>query len=628
MCGIAGLVDKGHKSMQSSIEAMLKCIEHRGPDDVGKWMDARVSLGHRRLSILDLSPRGKQPMVYDGRYVLVFNGEIYNYIELREDLKQKGYKFRTESDSEVIPAAYDCWGESCQERLNGMWAFALYDIKEQILFCSRDRFGIKPLYYTQTKNYFAFGSEIKQLLALMDDQPKVNHVALEVFLAVGYLDYSEETMFQEIWQLRGGHCLTYFLGTHQYVVRRWFDILNISEQSMTDDDAIRQFRQLFDDAIDRHLRADVEIGSCLSGGLDSSAIVCSVNHKFQDSPRQSRQYTISSCFKDEKFDEREYISSVTEACQNLDSTEVFPEMDALLKQLRDMVWHMDEPFGSSSVYAQWEVYRRARKLGLKVMLDGQGADEQLAGYSDFYKLLFVVLFRHGHWLQLAHELKRYYNIRAVHETRSQIHFLLVSIVEAILPIRMQNWLFRFYQKRDSTRNWVCLSEQGLNKICQIKQRYAKRNPRRYIRTFMEVGMSELLHYEDRSSMAFSVEARVPFLDAELVKGLMRMPLTMKIRDGKTKWVMREALKDVLPEKIVSRYGKMGFVTPENEWFMNHRCELEPILREAATTLSSFIDEKKFLQWLNKGQAIEAGDFRIWRVLCAAEWIKTFHVKKD
>lgn len=628
MCGIAGIVDKGYRSMQNGIETMLHCIEHRGPDDAGTWSDGLVSLGHRRLSVLDLSAKGKQPMIYNDRYVLVFNGEIYNYVELREQLRERGYTFHSDSDSEIIPAAYDCWGEACQEKLNGMWAFALYDPEKQILFGSRDRFGIKPFYYAQTEEYFAFGSEIKQLLTLREAPPVANRVALEVYLAVGYLEYSEQTMFQGIMQLRGGHCFTYDLNSHCINIRRWFDVLDVPEEQLSDDEAVRRFQNLFDKAIERHLRADVEIGSCLSGGLDSSAIVCSASRKLRDTCGQNGQHTISACFEDARFDEREYISHVAAACPNLHSSEVFPDMDAVLSRLRDMVWHMDEPFASSSVYAQWEVYRRAKQLGLKVMLDGQGADEQLAGYSDFYKLLFSVLFRHGHWLSLAHEIKCYRNIRAAYETRSQMRFLFISIVEAIMPQWVQSGLFRIYQKSNGGRDWVCLSEQGLEQICQIKRRYAKRNSRNYIWSSMEIGMSELLHYEDRSSMAFSVEARVPFLDAELVEGIIRMPFTMKMRDGKTKWVMRKALQGVVPDKILTRYGKMGFVTPENMWIMQHRKELEPVLQNAVAVLAPLIDEKKFMQWWQKHDSIEAGDFRIWRIICAAEWVKLFQVKLE
>ena len=625
MCWIAGLVGKKRVPPKEAMDRMLNCIRHRGPDGEGQWAEGTLILGHRRLAILDLTEDGNQPMLYADRYVLVFNGEIYNYKELRSQLEEKGYVFHTRTDSEVIPAAYDYWGPACQQKMNGMWAFALYDRKKRKIFCSRDRFGIKPFYYCESGEGLAFGSEIKQLLAVEQNRPKANRKILEIFLAVGYRDFSQETMFEGVLQLQGGHYFTYDLSTHCMQLERWFDLAATSEKPMDFQCATERFRKLFYGSINRHLRSDVEVGSCLSGGLDSSAIVCAVNAKLREQAGTVRQRTVSSCFDDLRYDERQYIEAVVNCCPGVQAEKVFPQMEQLMPSLHSMVWHMDEPFASTSIFAQWNVFQAAHELGLKVMLDGQGADEQLAGYTDFYKTLFAWLFRHGHWGILGKEVSAYFRLRAKSERKSQYRFLAVTLVESILPLWVQESLFRIYHANSPEHKWLHLSSHTMDELCAVKRRFAKRDPNAFIRANMEIGMSELLHYEDRNAMAFSVEARVPFLDAELVQGLLEMPFQYKIHEGKTKWVMREALQDLLPDKIQKRYDKMGFVTSEFSWFAEHHDELEEQVRRAAQRLAPVIDAEKLMDWYHTSEAKQMGDLRIWRVLCAAEWARTFQV---
>lgn len=623
MCGIAGLVGKERALPEEQLQKMLDCILHRGPDDGGRWSEGKVRLGHRRLSILDLSPGGRQPMLYTDRYVLVFNGEIYNYLELKAELREKGYSFCTETDSEVIPAAYDCWGEDCQKHMNGMWAFALYDRNEQCLFCSRDRYGIKPFYYMDREDSFAFGSEIKQLLAVLPEPPHVNGPVLEAFLAAGYLECSAETMFREVEQLRGGHCLRYEVQTGRFRIKKWFDPSEIPVTDPSDNEAKKSFHDGFLAAVERHLRSDVEVGSCLSGGLDSSAIVCAVNRMTGGKPRQ---YAITACFEQKGFDERRFSHAVADSCTGLTVSEVFPDMEELLSQLDDILWHMDEPFASTSVFAQREVFRRAHELGLKVMLDGQGSDELLAGYPDFYKAEFACLFRTGHWRELRREIGAYRRLHPSESGRRSLRFLAVAVLEATAPLSLQNAIFRVYQRRSPNRRWLKLTKTGMDQLCAIKRRYAKADPQAYLCASLTNGLSELLHYEDRNSMAFSVEARVPFLDTEFSELAMTLPFSRKIRDGKTKWIMREALSDILPEVIAKRYDKMGFVTPEALWLRQHLADLEPLMREAADRLSPWIDRESFLQWYASHGAEGSNYRQIWRVLCAAEWIKVFQVQ--
>lgn len=626
MCGIAGLIGKDTPVPKEHLDKMLSCIYHRGPDDAGEWHEDLVRLGHRRLSILDLSPAGRQPMLYWDRYVLVFNGEIYNYLELQEELKSKGYRFRSETDSEVIPAAYDCWGEECQQHMNGMWAFALYDRRARTLFCSRDRYGIKPFYYLETGACFAFGSEIKQLLPLLPGRPAADRTALELFLAAGYLDYSENTMFRDVRQLRGGCCLRYSLPEGRATARRWYAPAPALMKEAREADLISRFRELFREAVGRHLRADVEIGSCLSGGLDSSAIVCEINRRVRMERVDIKQHVISSCFEDQRFDEREYSHAVLRECANLVSSEVFPDMEELPEAMGKVVWHMDEPFASSSVFAQWEVYRCAHELGLKVMLDGQGADELLAGYPDFYKMQFCSLFRKGQWRQLWREIYGALSGSLNNQGAATARFFAVNVFEAVAPLRFQSLIFRIYQRTSPSRAWLRLSKEGMGTLCAVKRRFAKRDPQKFTRAFLETGLSELLHYEDRNAMAFSVEARVPFLDEEFAAFAEALPFSLKIREGKTKWIMREALRGGLPKEVISRRDKMGFVTPESRWLTDHRAQLRPLLRQAAETLSPLIDTKRLLRWYDGQNSFAPGDSRVWRILCAAEWVRVFNVQ--
>lgn len=626
MCGIAGIIGKHSLPTISEILETLNCIRYRGPDDMGTWQEGNLLLGQVRLAIIDLSEGGKQPMTYNERYILVFNGEIYNYVELRNELQEKGYHFHTHTDSEVIPAAYDYWGEACQEHMNGMWAFALFDRQKQTLFCSRDRFGIKPFYYIDTEERFAFGSEIKQLLPQTGRPPRANNTTLSVFLATGYLDYSEETMFDGVSQLRGGHCLTYNLNTHHQRVRCWFTMNSVSTRQEAGKISAERFRIEFEKAIRRHMRADVPIGSCLSGGLDSSAIVCMANRLLSEKGETEVQHTVSSCFDNRRFDEREYIDAVLAQCSGVQRNQVFPNLDEVLDKLDEIVWHMDEPFSSMSIFAQWNVFQEAHRIGLTVMLDGQGADEQLAGYTDFYKLNFAWLFRQFRFKRLYREIKAYINLRASSESQSQLRFLAVILYETMIPLWLQNRIYWFYLKKDAGHRWIKLGNEALDAVCRIKRQYAKRDPRAYCKASMEIGLSELLHYEDRNSMAFSVEARVPFLDADLAAEIYGIPFENKLKNGATKWVMREGLADILPEKICSRYDKMGFVTPENEWLMEHHDELEPKIREAAKRLSPLVDLDETMRWYRSATTIHNGDFRIWRLLCAGHWAEVFGVE--
>ena len=362
---------------------MTNVIEHRGPDGEGFYHGHQFAFGHRRLAIIDLDERSNQPMCGRDELVITYNGEVYNYIELRDELVKHGYNFKTESDTEVILAAYHFWGKACLDKFNGMWSFAIFDPRKNEVFVARDRFGIKPLYYTRVGENMGFASEIKQFTTLPNWQAKANQEQLFRFIVGGELDTTNKTMFEGVFQVLGGHCGIYNLDDHSFQIDQWYSLEeSIKKLEQNAESASNIFKSIFEDSVRLRLRSDVNVGSCLSGGMDSSAIVTMMDDLLKHNNGKTVQHTISSCFEDKAYDEQEYIDEVLKYT-NTKGHKVFPNEDDLFKNIDKMIWHQDEPFGSTSIFAQWTVFDKAKKENLKVMLDGQGADEQLAGYSSF-----------------------------------------------------------------------------------------------------------------------------------------------------------------------------------------------------------------------------------------------------
>lgn len=629
MCGIAGIVSNKKKdNLENMINGMLETIVHRGPDGSGKkFFDDKVALGHRRLAIIDLSEKGLQPMEWNKRYWITFNGEIYNYKELREQLiKEKNFSFESETDTEVILAAFAAWGEKCVNYFNGMWSFVIFDRNNQKMFCSRDRYGVKPFYYSMVDDYFVFGSEIKEILKISKGLIKANPKNLEAFLVNGLLDTNNETMFEGIFQLEGGCNLWLDNKTLNYKIERWHHIEKIKSNSFGKKKNCEIFRKKLFLAIRLRLRSDVPIGSCLSGGLDSSAIVCIANSILKEEKDNVEQYTITSCFTDEKYDEQKYADAVTEKTGTI-SYKIYPDIDKFFKEIDKIVWHMDEPFISMSMFAQWNIFREAKRKGLKVMLDGQGADEQLAGYTSFYNALFYDLLKKGKVKRLFREIKGFKRIRAESEKMSTVERVFSLIARFMIPGSLLYKIrLRYNDKKTELPfakrmyfNDVIMSK---NKLCDGK------NQQRFVYGNMYTGMRALLHYEDRDSMAHSIEARVPFLDADLSEFIYSIPLEEKIEDGKTKDILREALKDVLPESIYRRYSKLGFVTPQDAWINENKEFFYSELEKGCERLKTLIDKKRILNWYknNIGKDSAAVGNIAFRIICAAHWADVFNVK--
>jgi asparagine synthase (glutamine-hydrolysing) len=395
MCGIAGIIQSDSSGFSKEhLKKMTDALAHRGPDGAGLWQNdsGKILLGHRRLSIIDLSDAGHQPMIYQSRYTIIHNGEIYNYIELKSALQKKGYSFFSKTDTEVIAAAYDCWEEECVDHFEGMFAFAIWDEKEKILFAARDRFGEKPFFYFSDGKNFLFASEMKALWAAGIER-KPNQKMLFNFITIGYTDNPAqpvETFFENINKLPAASTLIYHAGKNEIVLEKYWDI-NPEEKNkkITDDEAIEQFNHLFTSSIQRRLRSDVSIGTSLSGGLDSSSVVSAIN-ELQTINYKPQTFTAS--FPGFEKDESSFSKQVADKF-GLQQSIINISTDEILKDWEKLLYHQEEPFGSASIYAQYKVFELAKQHHVKVLLDGQGADETLAGYHKYYKWFWQELFR-------------------------------------------------------------------------------------------------------------------------------------------------------------------------------------------------------------------------------------------
>src|SRR6266540_7207139 len=648
MCAIAGLYDVSGRAIDlSALERMVLVQAHRGPDGegyvlldargqerplavVGRLADApgtrpyrhSIGLGHRRLAIIDLSPLGHQPMTTeDGRCWVTYNGEIYNHVELREELRAKGYRFRSASDTEVLLAAYQEWNEACVTRFNGMFAFAIWDRDRRRLFCARDRMGVKPFYYCWDGARFAFASEIKGLLAA-GLRPSPNQRAVFDYLDGACLDHSEDTFFEGIRQLPPAHTLTV---DTQVTVQRYWGLPPCGEAGLSMRDAAERFRHLFRDAVRLRLRSDVPIGTCLSGGLDSSSIVCVANdlmfveHTVPCELIGERQKTFSSCFEDPAYDERQFIRPVVERT-GAEAHYTFPDPKELVETVSHLVWQQDEPFGSTRIFAQWNVMRLASQRGVKVLLDGQGADELLAGYQSFFGAFLADLLAQGRGIALLRELRGY---RRLHGPLSR--YALAALAREFLPSSVAGYL---RSRMTGSADWLATDfRRQWGKVTSSSETAAPRSRLRRLQQALLTGngLRALLHYEDRNSMAFGVEARLPFLDHRLVEFAYALEASHRLREGWTKVVLRDAMDGILPDEVRWRRDKMGFVTPEDIWFRTSLREMtRDILSDSRTRARGYLNVEAALK---EFEAHEAGrkniSFTIWRWLNLELWCRAF-----
>ena len=639
MCAIAGVIGPSAEDLRP-IGAMLAALRHRGPDDEGYLVahsargeahafagpdtvsglglarlpealpPADLVLGHRRLAIIDLSPGGHGPMASaDGRYWITYNGEIYNYVELRDELRARGHVFRTASDTEVLLAAYAEWGEEALPRLNGMWALALYDAQAARLFCARDRFGVKPFHYFAQGARFAFASEIKGLLAHPAVRSGADERRVRDFLVAGAVDEDGGTFFADVQRLPAGHSLTYDLRAHSFSVRRWYEVPQPASRADTDGEV----RTLLADAVRLRLRSDVDVGTCLSGGLDSSSIVALTAQLRGGRGRQAFSVVYPG---DAGLDESAFVDAMV-AATGVEGHRATPTASDLLRDLPALVRHQDEPFPSLGPYSQWRVMALAREAGVKVLLDGQGADEVFAGYH--YQLgPYLAEIAQTQGIAAAVRAAR----AAARVTRRPLPFLLGLLAYHALPV--PEAIRAAARTRAATHGRVPdgLLDPGLSRRLG-PPRGGRHVPRASLAAerraeIVETSLPALLRYEDRSSMAFSIEARTPFLDYRLVERALALPADALIRDGWTKAPLREAVRGVVPEAVRLRRDKLGYATPEARWLR----EIAPRVREwlgPSARVREWLRADALDGWLGGDDESLARRPGLWRLVSVELW---------
>jgi asparagine synthase (glutamine-hydrolysing) len=520
---------------------------------------ADLFLGHRRLAIIDLTNAGRQPLCrYLTRWIS-FNGEIFNYVELRRELSLLGYSFTSSTDTEVILAAFDCWGPACVERFNGDWAFAIFDSARRTLFLSRDRYGVKPLYIASCDGRFAFASEIKALLQLAFVGDAVDEEAITDYVLLRLMDDGETTLYRDIKQLCPGHNMEVDLRTGATTTSRYYRLPPVEGVNIYDSGTARQLadelRSLLFDAVRLRLRADVPVGSCLSGGLDSSSVVAIAAQLLRDQPGSPRLHTFTAVFPGEKVDESRYASMVVDSVGAIPHL-VRPSHEGFQRDFSSIVTHHDEPVQGPSVYAQWEVMREAARH-VTVTLDGQAGDEVFGGYRTHRLAYLGELLRDRRWGQLSKEVRAVglgLGVRATLQELKGLPFVL-------LPSRLKSPMYSWLHRREQNELEGILGRQVVLRHAHLSELYAP-DLDRVVRCYVQrQSLPHLLKYADRSSMAHSIEARLPFTDHRIVDFGLRLPGAYKIRNGYTKYLLRKAVEDLLPPGIVWRKDKVGFATP-------------------------------------------------------------------
>lgn len=605
MCGIAGYVNKGGPiSDCSRLEAMTRAVAHRGPDDEGILVDGKVGLGHRRLSILDLSADGHQPMTRQNKgLTIVFNGEIYNYIELREELRKAGQDFVTATDTEVILAAYSEWGDGCVGHFNGMWSFAIFDRTNNKVFCSRDRFGVKPFYYAETPDAWLFGSEIRQLLPLVPSV-RPNMKVVEEFLFAGITEPLSETFFEGVQKLPGGHNLTYDLGANSFAISCYYELIADPDmEKIGMDESVRLYGKRLSSAVSLRLRADVPVGTCLSGGLDSSSIATLAAAPYQKA-RGEPFRAITAISELKANDESGFAEQVVDH-SGMKWLTVKPTYDDFAQSIGEVVRAQEEPFGGPSICMQYFVMKTARNNGIPVLLDGQGGDETLLGYERYYT---------GHFLSIMRNKGILYAIKSLSDCwKNNSNMSPIRILQFLAyfsSARIRYWNYRY-------RNRYLSKIPPLPEAMKINAKAVWNIKALQKLEIKEANLPALLRFEDKNSMWHSVETRLPFLDYRAVETALSLPGESKINRGWTKYVLRRFMDGKMPDAITWRKSKIGFEAPDKIWLTRH-----------ATIMYDTVLTSKLLEGLSKPGVLKKIYSQLdtgtrWRLYSVALWEKEF-----
>lgn len=582
MCGIAAILDKDINTPKLEyIHPMLDMLAHRGPDGEGVYIKQNIALGHRRLAILDIDNRSKQPMER-ANLSLIFNGLIFNYIELKEELHSLGYEFETTSDTEVILAAYSEWGLSAFSRFNGMWAIILHDLDQNQLICSRDRFGIKPLYYTEIGNQILWASEIKAFTKHTAWQANINHERVYEYLAYNMHDHTTETMFQGVHQVPRGCHMIVDLSNNEYNTQSYYTLDKGNESDPS------EMMDMLQDAISKRTRSDVSYACTLSGGLDSSTVVSTMADKLDLQPE-----VFSLKFKEPEVDESAYAAMVSEKYQ-LRQHWVKPNIEELISTLDKHLQIQDEPFNGTTVIAQHAIYEQIADRGHKVSIGGQGGDEIFCGYEKFIYHYYKSL--KSKPVLLSKELLLFAKHNPV--PWSMIWDRYSHMIKSNKGEKASWYKAKLHNSRLFTR-------PSENSIFEVSKNLLS-----------NLGISALLRYEDRNSMVNGIESRLPFLDYRLVEYAVNLTDDEKIKNGRTKALVRDKMKGIVPQSIIDRKDKMGLETPQEQWLN------DPKLIQY---VSDHIDELPFLNKNAILRKIKSDQKFMWRVLSLIRWMKIYKV---
>jgi asparagine synthase (glutamine-hydrolysing) len=618
MCGISGLHHK-LSSPTTSGEAILnqmnETLQHRGPDGSGlEWMtNENFGLAHRRLAIIDLSPAGAQPMCIDQRYWLSFNGEIYNYLELRTELLTLGARFQSTSDAEVLLQAYIYWGADCLQRFNGMWAFAIFDKENQSLFCARDPYGVKPFYYLDNEAHFGFASEIKALLQIPSYQPIANREALLDYFANSKIERQEDGFFKGIKELQPGHILRYQLASQTLELKRYHHPSASKEPS-----SAPNLRQTLEQAVSLRLRADVPLGFCLSGGLDSSTLLylaAQIQQKSSVSALSDGLHAFTAVH-DSPQDERAWAAQmIAHTKATWHTTEL--NSSQLLKALPQLIYHQDIPLLSTSTFAQSSVMHSAAKQGIKILIDGQGGDELFAGYQVFYPTFFKELFWSRKWGRFVKEWQQLGN------SPSSKKYIVKEWSKDLLSLLPQALQKRIWRAGQATNAY--LTTDGF----VLRKRFSKLQE--HLAYYCQANeLKSLLRWEDRCSMQYSIESRTPFADdTQLMAQARELSAADLIHNGWSKFKLRQALNGELPPSISWRRDKKGFSVPESQWLMETATFWqEQIHSKAQLDKSELINKAALLKALPRifsSTAFADEQNFVFRYVSYLIWIEQFNI---
>jgi len=608
MCGILGLYSFNNAKIERTrFEEALTKMRHRGPNSQGIQSigGGRITLGHVRLSIIDLSPDAGQPMSVGTNHI-VYNGEIYNYLELRSELVKRGYKFVTNSDTEVLANAYDYWGEKCVEHFNGMWAFAIYNSKTEVLFCSRDRYGVKPFNYYFDKNAFIFASEIKSIISYKPELRRPNYNSLGLYCREGINGEIEETWFKDILRLSPGHNL--IIKNETLSTYRYYNYPSKINKEISFLDAKAEFLELLTDSVSKRMRSDVPVGTTLSGGLDSTCIVASLRNFYQGTHK-----TFTATF--ENFENDEW--AIAERTNKHLKLTGYPVKVSYGKNYFDLldkiVYHLESGHLSPAIVPLWEVYKVAGQE-VKVVLEGQGSDELLGGYIELSASQFLIeklqQLKFKSFLSNFTLLQQHYSLR----------LMTISLIRNSLPYNLREVVRRQLLGVNKVLIGPLEKSTPTYKICVQSDSFFTE----YLQKSHQSTLVNLLHYGDAISMAFSIESRLPFMDYRLVDFVMSLPSEYIIANGRGKFIQREALKPFLPVEVYNSTVKLGFPSPSKLFMDKQRPIIREILLDSKTKGRGLFSSGNLETLLtNNFGNFNQPDRFVFRLICLELWFRQF-----